>query len=251
MDVFEPPEMGKLLRQVAGIQVQVVALNHGRHQADYVWTDPKGNIFQVERKHWAEIIGRIDSVEDQLDRTRSQAHSTYLLIEDLLVPSPDGAIGYTVEWTPQPRQGKPRHWFKTGRRYGESNGASTGVRPQPALYRRLVSWLDALDRSGITTIQAPTMGASAVRISQLYLNSQKEEFHAFQRYIKPQLPRGVKDSQVRLMMVFYGVGEITARSLIEVYDTVWNVLNADVEDLSFVVSRGVATDILKQVGKIT
>ena len=250
VDVYEPGDMVKLLNQVSGITTQVVPLNHGQHRADYVWHDPNGNIFQIERKHWAEIIGKIDEVEDQLDRTRSQAHRTYLLIEDLLIPSQNGALGYSVEWSARPQRGQPRHWFKTSRRYGEPSGKVPKIRPQPQLYRRVVSWLDSLDKAGVTTLWAPTMGASAVWISQLYKNSFREEFYAFQRYLKPQIKRREKDDQVKMLMrMFYGVGQVTAQQLVEAYETVWNVLRADVTDLAEVIGLSLAKDICLQMGR--
>ncbi|KKK52079.1 hypothetical protein LCGC14_3108500, partial [marine sediment metagenome] len=109
IDVHEPAEALPTLSPVIPCAVQPL---NSEGYADYLWAGVEGKQ-QVERKTWYEILGGLDSIEDQL-RRQLQAHPSVrliLIVEGVAVPSPTGTTVFK-----ETTKGK-RRLFYAGKSY--------------------------------------------------------------------------------------------------------------------------------------
>lgn len=244
VDTFEPDIIFNFLKQTVP-EVKRSSLNgEGKHFADYLWTNKDGEFEQVERKHWTEIIPDLDKVERQLDAQRSNSACHYLLVEDLLVPTPDGAVSYTnIE----------ERVRKSGGRYLGSKRGWT-VRKQPQIYHRLMSWLFMLSKSGIEVWQSANRFSTATIISTMYHRSLRpdEDNLAFQKYYRTKAPRSERNPHVISLMGLHknaGIGVVRARALIDAFGTLQGAINADESNLRQVLGVVVARNFMQAVGR--
>jgi hypothetical protein len=200
---------------------------------------------QVERKHWTEIMPNIDKVERQLDNERTLADETYLLVEDVPIPTVHGMATYEARWEPSPSKGSPRAMFRKMWETGSKG------RPQPQLYTRIMSWFWKLDKMGITVVQTPNLIGSAQTLATMWKNSQVEEFATFKRYIKAQVKAESRDPQVLTLMGVAGgqVGEKLATLMIDAYGTAYQAMSAAYDDLAVVIGPGRAATFLNALGR--
>src|SRR3990172_8840385 len=81
VDQHEPRQVYELIAQSTDMERQHLNDNG---MADYAWLDCQGNMHQVERKQWGELLGDVDSVELQLRKELPNADSTDLLVEGIV-----------------------------------------------------------------------------------------------------------------------------------------------------------------------
>jgi ERCC4-type nuclease len=140
------------------------------------------------------------------------------LIEGVIEASPAGIDAY--------RKSDSKPYFTVQHSYG------SGPRPQPAFYSRVQAWLWGLDKAGITVWQCHTITGTARTLVEFYRQSQKEEHSVLTRYIKPRITPAPWSKPVLRLMGIEGIGEETAKLLIEHFGSLGRVCNADPEELS-------------------
>jgi len=231
IDVHEPDEALSTLSPVIPCAIQPL---NSEGYADYLWTGAEGQQ-QVERKTWYEILGGLDSVEDQL-RRQLQAHPRVrliLIVEGVAVPS---ATGTTV--FKETTKGK-RHLFYAGKSYflGPMKGA--------------YAWLYEVGKY-IEVHQTPTYGATLNMLTAFYKADQKENHTTFQRYLK-EITFHPNPMVQRLMGMgsHLGIGATRAEALIKKFGTPYNVVTATPEILASVdgIGKAVAVKFLRGVGR--
>lgn len=243
---FEPNQIKDLISQ--SVPVSQVALN-SQGYADYQWTSCDGHTIQVERKQIDEILGGLDHVEEQLRREMVKADETILVYE--------GTVEHWHDAKPQVRSWK---MAKTGRVMVPHHTYNMS-------YAGLQAWLYQLDQAGISTFHTFDYNNTARALVAWYKSTQTQEHSTLKRYIKDRvfLPRS-KDKVnpqpynyhiLNLMSVKGGgVGEETAKALIEVFDTYWDVINQEVETLAETMVNGRrfgelgAKRLLRSIGRI-
>ena len=231
IDVHEPKEALPTLSPVIPCAVQPL---NSEGYADYLWSGAEGKQ-QVERKTWYEILGDLDSIENQL-RRQLQAHPSIrliLIVEGVAVPS---ATGTTV--FKETTKGK-RHLFYAGKSYflGPMKGA--------------YAWLYEVGKY-IEVHQTPTYGATLNMLTAFYKADQKENHTTFQRYLK-EITFHPNPMVQRLMGMgsHLGIGATRAEALIKKFGTPYNVVTATPEILASVdgIGKAVAVKFLRGVGR--
>jgi len=231
IDVYEPEEALPTLSPIIPCAVQ--PLNNEGY-ADYLWTGVEGRQ-QVERKTWYEILGGLDSVEDQL-RRQLQAHPNIrliLIVEGVAVPSVTGTTVFK-----ETTKGK-RHLFYAGKSYF--------LGPMKGVY----AWLYEVGKY-IEVHQTPTYGATLNMLTAFYKADQKEGHTTFQRYLK-EITFHPNPMVQRLMGMgsHLGIGATRAEALIKRFGTPYNVATATPEMLASVegVGKAIAIKFLRGVGR--
>ena len=240
IDVHEPPEALPTLSPVIPCAVQPL---NSEGYADYLWAGVEGKQ-QVERKTWYDILGDIDSVENQV-RRQAQAHPDVrliLIVEGVAVPT---ATGTTV--------------FKeiiTGKGHFFRGGKSFSLGPTKGAY----AWLYETGKY-IEVHQTPTFEATMKMLAAFYKADQKEGHTTFQRYLK-EFSFHPNPMVQRLMGMggHLGIGAVKAEALIKRFGTVYNVATATPEMLEVVewkdkkgrvqrIGKAVAIKFLRGVGR--
>ncbi|KKM03954.1 hypothetical protein LCGC14_1769230 [marine sediment metagenome] len=214
IDIAEPPEALPILSPVIPCAVQPL---NSQGYADYLWTGVEGQQ-QVERKTWYDILGDLDSIENQL-RRQVHAHPNVrliLVVEGVAVPSPTGTTVFK-----ETTKGK-RHLFYAGKSYflGPTKGA--------------YAWLYETGKY-IEVHQTPTFNATCAMLTAFYKADQKEGHTTFQRYLK-EMNFHPNPMVQRLMGMgeHLGIGAVKAEALIRKFGTVYNVATATPEQLASV-----------------
>ena len=169
IDIAEPSEALPTLSPVVPCVVQPL---NSEGYADYLWTGVEGRQ-QVERKTWYDLLGDLDSVEDQL-RRQVHAHPNVrliLIVEGVAVPTPAGTTVFK-----ETTKGK-RHLFYAGKSYF--------LGPMKGVY----AWLYETGKY-IEVHQTPTFGATCAMLAAFYKADQKDGHTTFQRILRssPSIP---------------------------------------------------------------
>lgn len=216
IDNHEPKEIECLISQSVPTLMPQPGLN-SQGFADYMWFACDGHRIQVERKQISEVLGGMDSVEEQLRRELdNDVEETLLLIEGVCEPVVGLKIA-TQTW----HKAKEKNILIPGRVY---NCSYTGYQ----------AWLNQLDKAGITVVQTFDYTATAMTLVALYQNSQKEEHKTLRRYIKDRIFIESYNPHVYNLMAVKGggVGEEIAKAWIEQFGTFWYAIHQDVEVLA-------------------
>jgi hypothetical protein len=216
MDNHEPQEIKLLIEQTVPVVVPQPGLN-SQGFADYFWYAVDNHRIQVERKQIDEILGGMDSVEEQLRREMDNGvEETLLLIEGICEPIAGLKIA-TQSW----RRAKDKRILVPGHSYNVS-------------YTGLQAWKSQLDKAGITIVETFDYTATAMTLVALYQNAQKEEHKTLRRYIKDRIYIESYNPHILSLMGIKGggVGEEIAKALIDRYGTFWYCINQEVEDLA-------------------
>lgn len=223
-DTAEPSALIKYIQQT--VPVNVVSLNQN-NIADYQFNAIDGHTVQVNRTQAGELLGDIDSFEDELRRYYNSADETWVIIEGLVTPTPlatltdkqyyaikggkltFGEIRYEPKSRIPPEALTVRHSFSSGStpthqdppyncmyayhiegvtdRRGETMHLITGGRMYRMSPKMYAAWLLQLDKAGITVFRTVDYLDTATALVAFYENMQKPEHTTLQRYIKPKI----------------------------------------------------------------
>ncbi len=231
IDVHEPAEALPALSPVMPCAVQPL---NSEGYADYLWLGREGRQ-QAERKTWAEVLGGMDHVEDQL-RREMQAHPDVrlmLVVEGIAVPARGGSTIFQ-----ETTKGK-RHLFYAGKSYFAA--------PMKAAY----AWLYQVSKF-VEVYYTPNYSATLQMLAAFYQADQKEGHATFHRYLK-EITFHPNPMVQRLMGMggHLGIGAVRAEALIKRFGTVYNVATATPEMLASVevIGKAVAIKFLRGVGR--
>jgi len=249
IDVFEPTNIEALIHQ--SVPTIKDSFNN-KGFPDYTWIDVFNRRIGVSRKKIGELLGDISGAEEQLGRDIEGVDELWLLIEDAIYsptlysrknspPKPGIQI-----WTPT-KDGKLLHPYH---KYGIS-------------IAQFNAWLYQLDKCGISHIETFDYEHTASSLIAMYQSSQKAEHTTLKRYIRTKALHRDWNPHVLSLMGIHSLsadgkrcktflGEKKAKSLIDRYGTMWEVLCQDAGELAQTESIGIvdATKILKAIGKI-
>ncbi len=211
-DSFEPLQIVRGLRQVFTDTPQLPLNQHG--YADYVIDGIDGTPnSQWERKQVPEILGSIDSVEDQLRRELQSKPDIPLglIVEGIAEAAPDGIQTYVL--ATNGAIFRKSRFFKT--RYDRYEGFLVGLQQIGVTVWRTTSWEGTV--------------AALVRFQKHVLNP---DHSILNRYLK--IPVFHPDPMVVTLMGIKGaeIGPKTAEALIAAFGTVWDVMRQDAETLA-------------------
>ncbi len=243
LDVFEAKETELYLAQTLQVVRQnMVPLGLG----DIVWNC--GHIESMEHKTieqaMTEMGGRLD---DQLMKHSQNADNVSLVIDGVVIPVPGEPACYLYRYDRITKTLKPQMEQKARKK-------------KPVQKKINIAWESwsaykfALDRNGFTVYEAPHLEAMCLMISSFVHNSLKDDHTTFKRYIKtkPVIHEDEKKAiynYIKTLMVHAGIGEETARRLLDVYGTPWQVFRAHYLDGEWPSGEIVWNTIQANIGK--
>ena len=200
--------------------------------ADYHITAADNHTAQIERKQAGELLSDLDAVEAQLGREMTRADETALAVEGIITPAPGGCWTWT--------QSKDGKLFVRSLAYKVS-------------YAELQAWFWQLDKCGITVLQFPNWDSFVIGLVAIYKNLQKPEHVTLRRYIKERIQPLDPNPYVMTLMGLYkaDIGPETARKLLEIYDTPFEIYTRPASQLALVPDIGPKTvkNIWKAIGR--
>lgn len=269
VDISEPEDIVALLRQTT--EVIVTPLNQ-TSRADYYFAGEDGRIRQFCRVQAGELLGNIDSQEDELRRYYNEADDNYLIIEGIIADTP---LTRTDKATQRSRPdvtvfgNKPRPSTLYAHRV-----AANGYLMKPHSYDigmdLYYAWLFRLSECGVQHFETTSYVATAKCISAIYRNCQKplDSHTTLNRYYIPKITLGEKDEEgkkvtirkqnpfIRGLMalsIIYGIdiGEKKATRLYDFgYHTIFDLAFASTAELVRVegIGKKTAEKLLAAIG---
>jgi len=201
---------------------------------DSLWSAFDAHPITLERKEVHDFACRVDDLELQLKKaiqTIGDKGEVLLLIEGIMEPVDGSTVLY--------RQKKDGSLFFRER-----------VINRPYAYYMGFLW--RLDKLGVSTFWTASQRGTAAALVEFVRCSNKPEFTTFQRYIKQKPAIKNLNPQVeRLMGLSPGLGVVRAQALIQTFGTVWQVINAQEEELLKVKGMGEVTikNLLDGIGR--
>jgi len=229
IDLIEPREIEALIGQT--VQTTRLALNSMGY-ADYVWSNIRGEVEQIERKRVAEVLAGMPEIEYQLRNEIKKVPATILIVEGIAEPHPQGIRTYVVS--------KDGRFFRSDRVY----------KTPYALYE---GWLVALARAGITVWKTASWVCTAEAIVRFMKSSDKLDSDILVRQLKRVREYDPNPHVETLMHVSGGkVGPKLAAALVVAFGTAWDVIRQEPEVLAesvegFGIKR--ARDLLEAIGR--
>ena len=217
IDNHEPQEIKYLIEQSVPTIMPQPGLN-SQGLADYLFFACDGHRIQVERKQIYEVLGSMDSVEEQLQRElQNGVEETVLLIEGVCEP----IFGLKMATQTWHKAGKGKNIMIPGKTYNTS-------------YTGYQAWKNQLDKAGVTIVETFDYTATAMTLVALYQNAQKEEHRTLRRYIKDRIYVESNNPHILTLMGVKGggIGEEIAKAWIEIFGTAWYTMNQDTEALA-------------------
>jgi len=264
VDSAEPDDIVRLLRQAA--DVTVLPLNQSG-RADYYFGGDETQTIQFCRVQAGELLGNIDSQEDELRRYYESADRNNLIIEGIISDAPITKKDKSLESISIRMQSRPSSLF-TYRI--AANGYIMGEHAYEVSADKLFAWVYRLKEAGVATFYTWNYVGTAKLISAVYHNTQKamDSHTTLNRYYIPRINLGEYDEDgkkitiraqnpfIRSMMALSiinrcDVGEKRATALYNAgYHSLYDLSYATVKELMKVdgIGKSAAEKILTMIG---
>lgn len=248
-DTAEPEALIKYIQQ--SVAVTVTSLNQNSI-ADYQFTAIDGHSVQVNRTQAGELLGDIDSFEDELRRYYHSADETFAIIEGIISPYKLSTIRTTANIS-------LRAMAPPGSLYAyrvSDTGFIVTERAYDISNKMFKAWLLQIDKAGITVYHTINYVDTAAALVAFYTNLQKTEHTTLQRYIKPKIQ--VRDlnphvqALINLSQAYkLDIGEVKATAIMEEFGDLFNVMIANGDDLGKVKGIGKKTidGLFEKIGR--
>jgi excinuclease UvrABC nuclease subunit len=249
VDTSEPDDIAEFIAQ--SVPVTRESLNN-KLVADYFFLAADSHRVQVNRTQAGELLGNIDSFEDELRRYYNSAEETYAIIEGIIspykisnakmptelsirksAPAPGALYAYAVS---------TKGWIYREQQYHISN-------------KMFKAWLYQIDKAGISVVYTINDIDTAASLVAIYENSQKTEHQTLQRYLRPRISVRTHNKHVQALINLssayrLNIGEVKAKALIDEFGTLGAILLSDPQELCRVngIGMGIAEGLLKAIG---
>jgi len=255
VDVSEPEDIVKLLEQ--SVPVSVLPLNQ-TSRADYYFGGDGDKTIQFNRVQAGELLGNIDSMEDELRRYYSSADDNNMIIEGLITDVPITKKDKSMVSVSVRMKGRPSTLFT----YRIApNGYLFSEHAYDEGADKFFAWLYRLKQAGVATFQTWNYVGTAKLIAAVYHNCQKpvDEHNTLNRYYIPRISLGEKDEEgkritirqqnpfIRGLMALsiiyrFDIGEKKATALYKAgYKSLYDLAFASIAELTHVEGIGKAT----------
>ena len=262
VDTAEPDDVVRLLEQAC--DVTVLPLNQS-NRGDYYFGGEDAKTHQFCRVQAGELLGNIDSEEDELRRYYPNADYTGQIVEGIITD------------TPITKQDKSMASISVRMKSRPSTLFSYRIAPNGYLHSehaydvgadKLYAWFFRLEQCGVPTFFTHNYVGTAKFISAAYHNCQKLTHDTLNRYYIPRITLGEKDEEgkrltireqnpfIRALMslsIIYrlDIGEKKATALYKAgYKTLYDLAFSSVGELSRIEGFGkvTATKLLTAIG---
>jgi len=212
IDSFEPLQIVRGSRQVFPDTPQLPLNQHG--YADYIIDGLDGTPHsQIERKQVPEILGSIDSVEDQLRRELQSKPDIplTLMVEGIAEPAPEGIQTYTL--ATNGAIFRKSRFYKT--RYDRYEGFLVGLQQIGVTVWRTNSWEGTVE--------------ALVRFQKYALNP---DHTILNRYLKIPIFHPNKYVQTLMGIKDADLGPTLSEALIAAFGDPWTIIRQDAKTIS-------------------
>ena len=258
-DNAEPETIIKLLRQA--LPVTVSPLNKNKI-ADYFFGSYEGKKFQFNRVQAGELIGDIDSMEDELRRYYNSADETFQIIEGLLSPVKLFMKSGSAEVSNHTQRGGKVGGGSSSSNLSSSKGSlvvSTRdlsaamfcyqVEPSGFIQHghsfntvrmaELYAWIHRLNQVGVSTYYTNNWEETARLLITIFRNEQKapEEHTTFKRVYRPRITIKEADPFMKSLLFLssayqLGIGEVKAKVLVDRFANLFDLATSPVEEIA-------------------
>lgn len=251
VDTAEPVEIINFIKQ--SVPVEVSPLNQ-KSIADYFFIAADGHRVQLNRTQSGELLGDIDSFEDELRRYYNSAEENYAINEGIISP-------YKISGGHMPSAISAKPLAPPGSMYAyavSDKGFIYKERAYNVSNKMFKAWLLQIDKAGITVVNTVNNFDTAATIVAFYSNLQKPEWShsTLQRYIKPKIIVRAHNTHVQALVNLsqaykLDIGEVKAEALIEHFGSLGRVLLAEVDELCVVegIGKKTAEKLLEVIGE--
>ncbi len=252
VDSSEPENIIALLEQSA--PVTVMPLNQSQ-RSDYYFGGEDGKTRQFNRVQAGELLGNIDSMEDELRRYYNSADENYQIIEGLISAVPLTRKTKTYSGISIRRQARPTSLFSCS---VAENGYIYGSRDWNVSSAMFYAWIFRLDQAGISTFYTENYIGTVRLLAAIYNNCQKppEEHTTLNRYVKPRIVIKEQNPMVKALMALslayqIGIGEDRATKIAEQYGSLFDVAMAEVSEITQIegIGKKTAEKLLSSIGR--
>jgi len=269
IDVSEPDSIADLIQQ--GIPTTKSPLNQNKI-ADYFFGNYEGKRIQFNRVQAGELIGDIDSMEDELKRYYNSADESNMIIEGLMSPvklymksgSADVSDHSSIRSASTRDLGAKIFSYQVQ----PSGYIERGHSFSTARVSEIYTWIYRLDKLGISTFLTNNWEETARFLMVVYRNEQKppEAHTTFQRIYRPKIHiktekdmtvaeaeehRFIKSLLFLSSAYQLGIGEVKARAIADAFCNMLDLATAGVSELAGVSGIGdrAARKILSSLGR--
>jgi len=264
VDVAEPDDIVRLLKQAA--DVSVIPLNQSS-RADYYFGGDGEQTIQFNRVQAGELLGNIDSMEDELRRYYNSADVNNMIIEGVITDAPLTRKDKSLESVSVRMKSRPSTLFSYRVAANGYLHSEHAYNESAELY---YAWLYRLKEAGVATFMTHNYIGTAKLIASVYHNTQRDpdSHNTLNRYYIPRISIGEKDELgkrisireqnpfIRGLMalsIIYriDVGEVRATALAHAgYKTLYDLSFASVAELTRVegIGKRVAEKLLQALG---
>lgn len=275
-DTSEPDSIVSLIRQ--GVPVTVSPLNQNKI-ADYFFGTYEGRRVQFNRVQAGELVGDVDSMEDELRRYYDSADESNQIIEGLLSPVKLYMKGAAAEVHDHSRDGRSGGGTGSRPSVGSLSTRDLGgrvftypIQPSGFIDRghsfttvrmsELYAWIYRLGQLGVHTYYTNNWEETARFLMTVYRNEQKppDSHTTFKRIYRPKVyiktekdmtPNELVEHKFIKSLLFLssayqlGIGEVKARAIASSFCNILDLATASLGELAAV--EGIGT---RQAGKI-
>lgn len=282
VDSNEPDNIVKLLQQSCPVTVANLNL---ASMSDFWFSNYEGKRLQFGRVQANELLGDIDSMEDELRRYYSNADENFQIIEGIISGEPlatftdkqiyavrGGKIAWReLRYEPKVRmpdspttRTSPRTLSYTYKvdiivdRESVSLGVITGGRGHNIPISLVDVWIHRLAAVGVYTYRTINWQGTARMLGTIYRNEQKppEQHSTLQRVVRPRIHIKEADPFMKSLLFLsnayqLGIGEKKARALADRFVCILDIATASVAELVEVegIGRKMAEKILSSLGR--
>ena len=232
----------------------VLPLNQSS-RADYYFGGSDDRTRQFCRVQVGELLGNIDSEEDELRRYYEQADENNQIIEGLISPIPLTRKSRDIEAISVRRAANPSVLFS----YSVSEaGFIYNERAWDISASMLYAWVYRLGEAGINTYFTVNYVGTATFLSAVYKNCQQpvEKHTTLNRYYRPRIQIEKHNPLVQALVNLSSaykldIGEVKARSLAKRYKYLLDIAMADVNELCECegIGKVIAKRLLESLGR--
>ena len=284
VDTSEPDTIFRLLQQA--IPTTTRAPLNNTKIADYFFGSYEGKTKQFGRVQAGELVGNIDSMEDELRRYYDSADETNQIIEGLISPVKLYMLKAAAEIKAVGEEmSGGGHTAPSGRYQAPPSSRDLGakvftypVEPSgfiqhghsftTARMSEIYAWIYRLSQFGIATYYTNNWEETSRFLISAYKNDQKppEEHKTFQRIYRPKVyikheknmtPEELAEYRLTkallLLSTTYnlGIGEVRARKLAEEFANLMDISLASIKEISAVegIGKAMAEKLLRALGR--
>jgi len=264
VDVAEPDDIVRLLKQ--SVDVTVIPLNQSS-RADYYFGGDETKTIQFNRVQAGELLGNIDSMEDELRRYYCSADVSNMVVEGVISDAPITRRDKSIESISVRLQARPNTLFAYS---VAANGYIFNEHSYEVSADKLFAWYYRLKEAGVATFNTWNYVGTAKLLVSVYHNTQKplDSHTTLNRYYIPRITLGEYDEEgkklsirqqnpfIRSLMALSiinrcDVGEKRATALYKAgYHSLYDLSFASVKELMRVdgIGKAAAEKLLTMIG---